>query len=279
MRKLLLLAALILSVSLTAGCANGQKASAKGNIPFDKDAVTSVSETVEGVAGYTPENRYDLPQVVKQLPDVNLTADGAVRLAEVEGNPQIALYGIGGETEAKVLLQWGDSVQCFDWNYVTTRMINPRMFLVDVDSDNEMELVVVLYIGSGTGVSVEQLHIIECKDGNMTDFCLPDTIYREKLSNGFKFKKYEESYTVSIGNLMMNVPGDEETLENCRDNVYVGNQVFFIYNQEFGTLQAVFKIEVESNIPGIPFYPGSLYVNVTCNDGVFTLERFAIQQE
>lgn len=240
--------------------------------------ITEVSVTVKGVRGQVPEKEYSsLPKEVMALSAYYGSSHKIARIAEAGNNKNIALYGIDNDMSQGVLLQWENTLQWFDWIYSTPRTISPQLYFSDFDGDGELEIAAILYVGSGTGVSVEELHIIEYEEGNLIDYCLPHSLYRQDLTNALQFSKGQDFYTVSVGNLSLIVPADQETLDNCVGEIYVQDLVDFSYFEDYFIMRGIFGIMVSVKNPGIPYYPGTLFTDISYKDGAFKLYNFALQ--
>lgn|GEM_PF-5085227 len=91
----------------------------------------------------------------------------------------IYLYGCSNG----VILRVKNKFQFFEWNYLTPRLIFPRIGCADYDKDGQKEVAISLYTGSGTGISIERLFLVKTrKDGTMHATEFDSNQYNAQLS-------------------------------------------------------------------------------------------------
>lgn len=289
MKKMIpfLLALLVLS-----GC-GGERAPAETEVlPDSLSAVpeaiflpeTKVVEPISVPAvvteGKPPAEDYDLASALRDpWSEENLYTSGG-RLALLAEAPEgdAAFYTLPGTEKAgaeSVLIQWGDSLAEFGWDFATPRRILPRLACLDLDHDGNEELIVICYVDSGTGVSIEDLHVLEKNDaGTLTDYAL---LYQDKKGNPMW-----EKLSSLLG---LEIAGERAFVILGRELVEVNKSQ--LPEEVFGpSAGAIAQFTV---IPGASFllFQGSVNVGelrsscvadfsagVTYQDGVFTLWEF-----
>lgn len=263
------------------------KESAGGEANTGEEEV-SVSAVAAAVAGRVPVKEYDYPEQLISLIQFPTLRDSdeesqsgetdLYKIAEIEGSG-IALYGIG-TSGRKVLLQWGESAAEFDWSYMTPRSISPVLWQSDLEGDGVREVIAALYTGSGTGVSVFDLYAVKRnEDGTLTGYQLPEELYREILPSILAFEPGTDSYTVRAGNVSVTVPAEREEWKTCTGKLYTGELVSYELDPASGILRTVIEIEAETENPGMPYYPATLYADVQFENGRFTLNHFSLEAD
>lgn len=173
MKRRLLCAALALALAAgLTGC--GSKLEPELPEPSN---LRSFSVSAEVTEGAPPSQSWVLPTEQTQF---SLWPGKEIALLAETEDGSAAVYALPDENmngDVGVLVRWGDVLAEFPWAYATPRCIPPQVWLRDMDGDGAEELAVSCYVGSGTGVSVEALHVVEQKDGALTDWAVPQTVF------------------------------------------------------------------------------------------------------
>ncbi|KJR45460.1 hypothetical protein UF75_4136 [Desulfosporosinus sp. I2] len=182
--------------------------------------------------------------------------------------PERNIYLYGKKPTGVVLCIEGRE-HYYDWEYLTTRFILPRMQVSDFDSDGKDELAVILYVGSGTQYSVEELHIIEISGNDyFSDRRYQSNNYISQLNELVKLECNDKTgelmayvstnnkqYTVSLKNLQSTL-NDTINSNQC----IFGNFVHF--SVEGQKLTARFGLETRSMKYQRQVVIGAIYADV-----------------
>lgn len=189
------------------------------------EELSTPAEVTEGRA----QGDYELPQKMFYNP---VTEDDFPALLVELPEADAAFYGLGWD---KALIRWGDSRAEFDWPWLTSRQIFPRLYCFDLDNDLKDELIVVCHPGTGTGVSVDELHVLEKNpDGTLTDYALPWEFFSETLSEALSVATVGGRTFSILGTELTDITGllpedgDPESIERFR----AGDIVHFSVNPE-----------------------------------------------
>ncbi len=235
-----------------------------------------LSTPAEATEGRVPAENYDLPQI----PPLGPIADDSFPILAAElPEADAAFYGLDPET---ALIRWGDSLAEFDWPWLTSRQILPRLYCFDLDNDWDDELIVVCHPGTGTGVSVDELHVLEKNpDGTLTDYALPWEFFSGTLSEALSVVTVGGRTFSILGTELTDITGllpedgDPENIEGFR----AGDIVHFsvtpepqFNDEEIRFRGAAWLIGDEYFMPTVA-YAAEVDAIVLYRDGVFTLSQ------
>lgn len=237
-------------------------------------ALTTPAEVTEGRA---PAEDYQLPHIPPLGP---FTDDDFPVLAAELPEADAALYGLQWD---KALIRWGDSLAEFDWPWLTSQQILPRLYCFDLDDDWEDELIAVCHPGTGTGVSVDELHVLEKgPDGTLTDCALPWEFFREDLSEAMSVETVNGRTYSILGTELTDITEllqeQEEGDSACIEGLCAGDIVSFEVIPEPLFYGESLRFRGAAWLDGEGFHPTLSYAAevdavVRYQDGVFTLSQ------
>jgi hypothetical protein len=230
----------------------------------DLEAVAVNAEVAEG---RIPGGEYVLPE--KQVSMVQWLEQGALCL--LVQTEEVSLYGVESKDSYPALLRWGDSMEEFDWLYVTPQALEPELWLMDHDGDGETELVADCYGGSGTGVSMEYIYIVEKDaDGRLVSHELPWSDLCDQVDRQFQMAAMNDSVYAALGKELVEItdriPEGAEAERVCLG--WIAG-----YTPAEGGLNGTFGVMVEGTGIQGPVYVADVEGFIRYEDGVFTLEK------
>lgn len=211
---------------------------------------------------YDPVTEDDFPALLVELPEADA-----------------AFYGLDWDA---ALIRWGDSRAEFDWPWLTSQQIFPRLYCFDLDHDWDDELIVICHPSTGTGVSVDDLHILEKNpDGTLTDYALPWEFFSKTLGESLSVKTVNGRTYSILGAELVDITtilpegGDPESIERFR----AGDIVHFsvtpepqFNDEEIRFRGAAWLIGDEHFQPTVA-YAAEVDAAVLYRDGTFTLSQ------
>ena len=191
----------------------------------------------------------------------------------------IRLYG----APDGVVLQVGEHVQAFEWDYMTPRGIMPVMHAADYDADGEEELAIDLHIGSGTGIAVDELHIVEFDETDrMEDHVFAESDYLAQLEEQLKFRVVSRDRDVlgeiTVGSRTHHVnlaAFASEEYGKILDRLIYGSIVWFEASPQKLTAEIAVGVGIEAF--ATPQYIGTVQADVTYRNGRFYLRNIAFE--
>lgn len=196
----------LLALTLLVGC------SARETVPPRSE--TTLAQQISTPAVVTqsrePEEDYDLSTALDGFSEWMHNSDwshNSVGLLAELPEQNVALYGVRDQRgDGRALLRWEDRLAEFDWGFGGPLIVEPRLWCWDVDDDGQDEVVLINHVGSGTGVSIEELHIVEKnEDGTLTDYALPEELWRVQLSALLTLVKGNNRVWVSLGRELVDI--------------------------------------------------------------------------
>ena len=254
---------------LLTGC-GAEKAVPPVSLP-ETETLPALSAPAVVTEGQPPEEDYDLPGEVMSLVQWHERAAPMALLAQTG---EAALYGFSGD-EDRILLRWGQTLSEFDWPYQTPRAVMPRLWQMDADGDGDEELVAICYVGSGTGVSIDQLHIVEKnEDDTLTDFCFPQTLWQEDLSERLSVFVTEDRTFAVLGKELVEISENLGDLDfSTITGIGTGDTSYFDVSPKEGLFfYGTARLTAESYAFG--WLVADLSAQVSYENGTFTLSRF-----
>lgn len=190
----------------------------------------------------------------------------------------IYLYGLNNSNYTGVVLRQGSHIQTFNWTYLTSMFILPKIKVADYDHDGTDELLIILHDASGTGISIEKLHMLEpsnTKLYNDIEF-LPDD-YINQLNNNIKYNynKEKNKLIFNIGNNKYEMDTTNKFKTWTLKNITYGFMIFYDINNVIQITvgqEYLFK-EIVS-----PQFFGTIKAKVNYNNGKFTLSDFELKE-
>lgn len=232
--------------------------------------LASVSASAIVTEGRVPEGEYDLPtEVVRQS---ELVSNGGIALLAELPEADIAFYGLEGKEFYPALIRWGESQAEFDWQYMTPRCVEPRLWCFDYDGDGEDELVVECYYGSGTGVSMSDLHVVEKnQDGTLTAYTFPADVLLPALNGYICLVKAGNSTCAALGAELVDITKELNGLDFEECGLAIGSTLGFEKTEQgmACTIGAVLDAEKVHY-----WYVADVTADVLYKDGEFILDGF-----
>lgn len=225
--------------------------------------------------GRVPAGPYTLPQ---KLSDGPILEDSfPVLLAELP-EADARVYGLAWD---RLLIQWEDREAEFDWPWLTSMQVLPRLFCLDVDGDEEEELIVICHPGTGTGVSVDDLYILEKgADGSLTGYTIPWEFFREDLSAALSVETVNGRTYAILGSELSDITGllSEEGNPARIEGLSAGDIISFSVTPEPRFYREYIRFQGSAWLTGDGYIPALSYAVevdavVLYQDGVFTLAR------
>lgn len=223
----------------------------------------------EKMDGRLPGGEYVLPEEVISMRDWQ--GSGAVGLLAEAG--EAAFYALEGKESHCALLRWGDSQGEFDWWYSTSRAIEPKLWVYDIDSDGEDEVVADCYGGSGTGVSMEYFYVVEKNgDGSLTSYELPWASLAQTLNDQLQTISMNGAVYAALGRELVDISAELEGV-NTEDLTIRLGQVAAYRPVEGGLACSLGVVAEGSEIPFLTLYVATVEGVIRYVDGNFTLEE------
>ncbi|QNU67899.1 hypothetical protein EHE19_005470 [Ruminiclostridium herbifermentans] len=200
--------------------------------------------------------------------------------------------------DGQVILSIGGNKSYYDWICLTPRFILPQMQLGDFDKDGLDELSVILYTDSGTGVSIQELHIIELSNVNISlenqsenkktedykDHMFSADDYISQLKDKISFKTYLDSGQL-MGKISIDTKSYTVSLKEFQTDEYgkISSELYFAsivsFTCENNKLKSEFGVGIIcENVPQA-CYIGKISADVEYNEGKFELMNFSFTEE
>ncbi|WP_425806754.1 hypothetical protein ACHOLT_06850 [Desulfitobacterium sp. Sab5] len=192
----------------------------------------------------------------------------------------IYLYGLNKSkfSFTGVILKQGSHIQTFKWNYLTARLILPKIKVADYDHDGTDEVLIILDTASGTGVAIEELHILEPRNDGLYDDIefLPDDYINQLNSNiQYNYNKEENKFIFNIGNNKYEMDTANKFKNWTFKNITYGTIIYFDTDNIIQITAApgyLFK-EIVS-----PQFFSAIKAKVNYNNGEFKLSDFEFKE-
>lgn len=253
---------------LLAGCGGPEPAA-------EAEAPLSVSMEAAPVMGRSYVPAAALPQEITPMAEGGGLKDTVWRAAE-SADGRAALYAL--DSGGAVLVEWDGALAMFEgWQFQSPQCVQPWMAVMDAGGTDAADtLAICLFLGGGTGISVEALHILT-RDGRgaMTDYALPEALYRKELAGLMTAEVGGRRGTVSLGNVTLALP---EPGQKYTGGISLGNIVSYEAGRT-GRLSLTLAIGMEMEGTAVPSYVGELLSDVEFDGstGTYTLSGFALR--
>ena len=243
------------------------------NDALEATKVKSVSATAIITEGRVPEGEYDLPRsVVRQR---ELVANGGIALLAEIPEKDAAFYGLEGKEFYPALIRWGESLAEFDWQYMTPRCVEPRLWCFDYDGDGEDELAVDCYYGSGTGVSLSDLHVVEKNgDGTLTAYTFPTDVLSLALDGYLTLVYAGNSLCGVLGTELVDITGELEGERPGLEEIELGIGSTLGFERTEQGMECNIGTVLSGENMGYFHYVADITADVLYKDGKFILDGF-----
>lgn len=192
----------------------------------------------------------------------------------------IYLYGLNKSkfSFTGVILKQGSHIQTFKWNYLTARLILPKIKVADYDHDGTDELLIILHNASGTGVAIEELHMLEPRNDGLYDDIefLPDDYINQINSNiKYNYNKEKNKLIFNIGNNKYEMDTANKFKNWTFKNITYGTMIFY---DAGNIIQITVAQEYHFKEIVSPQLFGTVKAKVNYNNGEFKLSDFEFKE-